>query len=91
MIPPIQLVLLPLPPLLHFLPRLQVPPPAPARIVIITILISDLTARFPPSVLPVLEVAGVEVGADDSLVQLGAGDVAEGGEGVVVVKESASE
>lgn len=63
-------------------------PPPSARIEIVPVLIANLAARFPAPVLAVLEVAWIEVGADDALVELGARDVAEGGEGVVVVEES---
>ena len=63
-------------------------PSSPARVKVVPVFVAYLPARLAAAVLAVLEVARVEVGADDALVQLCAADVAERGEGGRVVEES---
>lgn len=60
--------------------------PTPALVKVLAVLISDLAAGPAPTVLPALLEARVQVGADDALVQLGAADVLEAVEGVLVGK-----
>lgn len=50
----------------------------------------NLSSRLSATVLPILEVARIQIGANDALVKLGARDVAERREGVVVLEVSLS-
>lgn len=58
--------------------------PASALIKVLPVFVSHLPARATPAVLPTLLEARVQVGADDALVQLGAADVLEAVERVLV-------
>lgn len=58
----------------------------PALVKVLAVLISDLAAGPAPTVLPALLEARIQVCADDALVQLGAADVLEAVEGVLVGK-----
>lgn len=58
---------------------------------VLAVLVADLAARLSAAVLAVLEVARVEVGADDALVELGARDVAQRRDGVLVEEEPGCE
>lgn len=60
--------------------------PASALIKVLAVLVSDLPTRATPAVLPAFLEAWVQVGADDALVQLGAADVLEAVERVLVGK-----
>lgn len=58
----------------------------PALVKVLSVLIPDLPTGPAPAVLPALLEARVQVGADDSLVELGAADVLHAVEGVLVGK-----
>lgn len=57
---------------------------------VLAVFVPDLSSRPPSAVLPVLEVARVEVAPDDPLVEFRPRDVAERGDGVLVGKEPAT-
>ena len=57
---------------------------APALVVVLTVLVAHLAARFSAAVLPPLLEARVQVGTNDALVELGTADVLHAVEGVLV-------
>lgn len=58
---------------------------------VLAVLVTNLSARLATPVLPVLEVARVEVGTDDAFVELCARDVAQRGDGMLVLEEPEKE